>query len=225
VRLNIGAFARPEVASWTQFSRALTPLLVALGIAAMTATTGATDAKGSDADVLKGPSRLIGARSEFQRRLSFIDNPYCAVVTYVIPELSEQASSTQDANDRAVIVIDAPTFKTDRAYAHFLMAHECCHHTLGHTRITSQSFGQLGPQPFYYIRPLLKNMELDADGCAVRMLTLNKEFDAIESARKKMLEFGAAQTGAYYPTGIERADHIVHAAEEHLSDESINGPR
>jgi len=214
VRLNIGAFARPEVASWTQFSRALTPLLVVLGIAAMTATTGATDPKGSDADVLKGPRVLIGARSEFQRRLSFIDNPHCAVVTYVIPDLSEQASSTQDANDRAVIVIDAPTFKTDRAYAHFLMAHECCHHTLGHTRITSQSFGQLGPQPFYYNRPLLKNMELDADGCAVRMLTLTKEFDAIESARKNMLEFGAAQTGAYYPTGIERANNIVHTAEE-----------
>jgi hypothetical protein len=47
------------------------------------------------------------------------------------------------------------------------------------------------------MRPLLKNMELDADGCAVRMLTRTKEFDAIESARKNMLEFGAAQTGAY----------------------------
>ena len=78
--------------------------------------------------------------------------------------LSEQASSTQDANDRSVIVIDAPTLKTDRAFAHFLMAHECCHHTLGHTRIASQSSRHLSLQPFYYIRPLLKNMELDADG-------------------------------------------------------------
>ncbi|MCJ7527398.1 MAG: hypothetical protein MUO37_04685 [Methyloceanibacter sp.] len=180
----------------------------------MTATTDATDLQGSDAEVLKGPSRLIGARSEFQRRLSSIDNPYCAVVTFVISDLSEQESSTQDANDRSVIVIDAPTLKTDRAFAHFLMAHECCHHTLGHTRIASQSSRHLGLQPFYYIRPLLKNMELDADGCAVRMLTLTKEFDAIESARKNMLEFGAAQTGAYYPTGIERADNIVHTAEE-----------
>ena len=214
MRLNIGAFARPKVAGRTRFTRALTPLLVALGVAAMTATTDATDLQGSDAEVLNGPSRLIGARSEFQRRLSSIDNPYCAVVTFVIPDLSEQASSTQDANDRSVIVIDAPTLKTDRAFAHFLMAHECCHHTLGHTRIASQSSRHLGLQPFYYIRPLLKNMELDADGCAVRMLTLTKEFDAIESARKKMLEFGAAQTGAYYPTGIERADNIVHTAEE-----------
>jgi hypothetical protein len=214
MRLNIGAFARPKVAGRTQFSRALTPLLVALGVASMTATTDATDLQGSDAEVLNGPSPLIGARSEFQRRLSSIDNPYCAVITYVIPDLSEQASSTQDVNDRSVIVIDAPTLKTDRAFAHFLMAHECCHHTLGHTRITSQSFGHLGPQPFYYIRPLLKNMELDADGCAVRMLKQHKEFDAIEGARKKMLEFGSTPTGAYYPTGIERADNIARVEAE-----------
>ena len=49
MRLNIGPFARPKVAGRTQFSRALTPLLVALGIAAMTARTDATDlqARGS----------------------------------------------------------------------------------------------------------------------------------------------------------------------------------
>jgi len=176
--------------------------------------TDATDLQGSDAEVLNRPSRLIGARSEFQRRLSSIDNPYCAVVTFVIPDLSEQASSTQDANDRSVIVIDAPTLKTDRAFAHFLMAHECCHHTLGHTRIASQSSRHLGLQPFYYIRPLLKNMELDADGCAVRMLKQHKEFNAIEGARKKMLEFGSTPTGAYYPTGIERADNIARVEAE-----------
>ena len=214
MRLNIGAFAGNKVAGRTQFSRALTPLLVALGVAAMTATTDATDLQGSDAEVLNRPSRLIGARSEFQRRLSSIDNPYCAVVTFVIPDLSEQASSTQDANDRSVIVIDAPTLKTDRAFAHFLMAHECCHHTLGHTRIASQSSRHLGLQPFYYIRPLLKNMELDADGCAVRMLKQHKEFNAIEGARKKMLEFGSTPTGAYYPTGIERADNIARVEAE-----------
>jgi hypothetical protein len=223
MRLNIGAFARGKDIRWTRFATALAPLLVAF--AALSDTTSATDLHGSDAGVLKGPSPLIGARSEFQRRLFSIHNPYCAILTYVIPDLSEQASSTQDANGRSIIAIDAPTYKTDRAYAHFLMAHECCHHTLGHTRITSQSFGQLGPQPFYYIRPLLKNMELDADGCAVRLLTLNREFDAIESARKTMFEFGAAPTGAYYPTGSERAENIVHAARESISDESINGPR
>jgi hypothetical protein len=30
----------------------------------------------------------------------------------------------------------------------------------------------------------------------------------------RMIEFGDQQTGAYYPTGIERADNIAHAANE-----------
>jgi len=197
----------------TSISRSLTTLLLVLSMAG---SVGATDLQGADEDVLEGLSPLIGSRSEFRHRLFSIDNPYCAIVTYVAPDLSEQATSTKDADDRSVIVIDAPTLKTDRAYGHFLMAHECCHHTLGHTRLTSPQFGQLGPQPFYYLQPLLKNMEFDADGCAVRMLKRANEFNAIESARKRMLEFGTTQTGAYYPTGIERADNIDHhlAAED-----------
>jgi hypothetical protein len=210
---NIGAFAPSKAAGRSYFSRALTTLLLVL---CMAGSIGATDLQGADEAILEGLSPLIGSRAEFRHRLFSIDNPYCAIVTYVAPDLSEQATSTQDADDRSVIVIDAPTLKTDRAYGHFLMAHECCHHTLGHTRLTSQQFGQLGPQPFYYLQPLLKNMELDADGCAVRMLKRTKEFNAIESARKRMLEFGTAQTGPYYPTGFERADNIDHhiAAED-----------
>jgi hypothetical protein len=57
-----------------------------------------------------------------------------------------------------------------------------------------------------------KNMELDADACAIRMLKLTKEPDVIERARTKMLEFGNLQTGAYYPTGVQRAGNIVRSA-------------
>jgi hypothetical protein len=57
-------------------------------------------------------------------------------------------------------------------------------------------------------------MELDADACAVRMLKLTKEPDAIESGRVHMLELGDRQTGAYYPTGKERAGNIARAAAE-----------
>jgi hypothetical protein len=61
---------------------------------------------------------------------------------------------------------------------------------------------------------VVKGMELDADGCAVRMLKFTREPDAIEAARAKMLEFGNAPTGAYYPTGAERADNIARASME-----------
>jgi hypothetical protein len=57
-------------------------------------------------------------------------------------------------------------------------------------------------------------MEFDADGCAVHMLTLTREPEAIGRARARMLEFGDRQTGAYYLTGIERADNIPRAATE-----------
>lgn len=170
----------------------------------------AEDLFSTGGDALIGPQRH-GAGFEFRRRLSSIDNPYCEITTYVLPEFPEQASSTIDIKDNPVIVIDASMLRQNPPYSHFLMAHECCHHTLGHVRLTSERLGQLGPQPFYYVRPLLRTMELDADSCAVKMLKETNEPDAIEAAREEMLEFGNAPTGAYYPTGVERANNIARA--------------
>ncbi len=137
--------------------------LVALGVVAGPAKAWADGLVVPDTDQTVAPARKTGGGFEFRRKLSSVDNPYCDIVTYVLPDFPEQASSTRTADDRSVIVIDASALKSDPAYAHFLMAHECCHHTLGHTRLTQQRFGGVGVQPFYYLRPLLKNMELDAD--------------------------------------------------------------
>jgi hypothetical protein len=98
------------------------------------------------------------------------------------------------------------------AYGRFLMAHECCHQTLGHVQRYHEGFGHVGPQPFFYIAPQLKQMELDADCCAVKMLKSLHETDSIDAARQTMMGFGAEPTGAYYPTGIERADNIDKCA-------------
>ncbi len=185
-------------------------LLVAVLFAAMAAAWAAGSQSGSG-EVAATPRRA-GGGFEFRRKLSSVDNPYCAITTYVVGDFPEQATSTNDAAGRPAIVIDASMLANERAYSHFLMAHECCHHILGHVRLTSSKLGHLGPQPFYYLQPLLKGMELDADACAVRMLTFTKEPAAIDAARTKMLEFGNAPTGAYYPTGVERADNITHAA-------------
>ena len=99
-----------------------------------------------------------------------------------------------DSRGRPVIVVNASTLARNPAYGHFLMAHECCHHTLGHVRRFYEGIGQLGPQPFYYIRPALKQMELDADTCAVKMLKATHEPEAIEAAREAMLIFGTTPT-------------------------------
>jgi hypothetical protein len=160
------------------------------------------------------PARKTGIGFEFRRKLASVKNPYCEIVTYVVRELPVGASSTQDRAGRAVIVIDAGALKTDRDYAAFLMAHECCHHSLGHIKARQQKPSRVGPQPFYYIKSKLRGMELEADACAIRLLKLNGAPTAIESARARMLTFGNLPTGAYYPTGVERADNIARAAVE-----------
>jgi len=161
-----------------------------------------------------GPARKTGIGFEFRRRFASVKNPYCEIVTYVVRELPSGASSTQDRAGRAVIVIDAGALKTDRDYAEFLMAHECCHHSLGHIKARRQNPSRVGPQPFYYMKSKLRGMELEADACAIRLLKLNGAPTAIESARAHMLTFGNLPTGAYYPTGVERADNIARVTVE-----------
>ena len=155
---------------------------------------------------------IAGSDPTRRARLPSIDNPYCAISTRLLPDFPEQATSLMDSRGRPLIVVDPTTLSRSPAYGHFLMAHECCHHTLGHVRKLDHGIGQLGPQPFYYIRPQLKQMELDADTCAVKMLKATHEPEAIEAARETMLSFGTKPTGAYYPTGIERADNIAKTA-------------
>lgn len=147
-------------------------------------------------------------------RLPVAENPYCSIATYKARDVAEQAMSVSDSGGRPVIVVNAGTLKDDPSYARFLMAHECCHHSLGHVNRYREGRGAVGPQPFFYIAPQLKQMELDADCCAVRLLRERQETDGIEAARTNMTRFGSVPTGAYYPTGIERADNIASCAQK-----------
>ena len=157
---------------------------------------------------------FAGSHPIQRSRLPRVDNPYCDITTYAMPDFPEQATSLNDGNGRPVVVVNSRTLADSPLYGQFLMAHECCHHTLGHVRRYYEGLGHLGPQPFYYIRPQLKQMELDADSCAVKLLKGANEGEAIEAARQTMFRFGDRPTGAYYPTGIERADNIAKAAAE-----------
>ena len=159
-----------------------------------------------------GLGLIYGSAEARQLWLPTIDNPYCAITTYLLPELPEQAMSTMDKNGKAIIVVSAMVMAESPAYARFLMAHECSHHTLGHVAAFHRELGHLGPQPFFYIAPQLKNMELDADCNAVKMLMFKKEPDSIEAAKLTMAKFGSKPTGAYYPTGVERAANIARCA-------------
>jgi hypothetical protein len=159
-----------------------------------------------------GLGLIYGSAEARQLWLPTIDNPYCAITTYLLPELPEQAMSTMDKNGKAIIVVSAMVMAESPAYVRFLMAHECSHHTLGHVAAFHRELGHLGPQPFFYIAPQLKNMELDADCTAVKMLMFKKEPESIEAAKLTMSKFGSKPTGAYYPTGVERAANIARCA-------------
>jgi hypothetical protein len=157
---------------------------------------------------------LFGGNGEARVWMPKTTNPYCDVTTYVLRDLPEQAMSLRDSSGKPVIVVNGFTLADKPTYSQFLLAHECCHHSLGHMERFKDDLGQGGPQRFYFIAPELKQMELDADCCAVKLLRSRTETGGIEAAEGAMMSFGTAQTGAHYPTGNERAEHMAKCAAE-----------
>jgi hypothetical protein len=89
-------------------------LLVAM--VAMAAPASATDSQARSDEVASTPRRA-GGGFEFRRKLSTVDNPYCAITTYVVGDFPEQATSTNDAAGRPAIVIDASMLANERLFA------------------------------------------------------------------------------------------------------------
>lgn len=155
---------------------------------------------------------LFCGSAQAGRWLPTIENPYCPITTYTLRDVSEQAASMMDGKGRPIIVVNLRTLGERPSYSKFLMAHECCHHTLGHVVKFRKGLGGQGARPFLRIAPELSRMELEADCCAIRLLRDRLEADSIDAARSTMVTFGKNATGAYYPTGDERAANIVACA-------------
>ena len=155
---------------------------------------------------------LFGDAAQAGHWLPTIDNPYCPITTYMLRDVPEQAASMKDPRGRSVIVVNRRTFRERPSYGKFLIAHECCHHTLGHVDKFRKGLGGQGPQPFFHIAPQLKRLELEADCCAIKLLRDRQEVDGVEAARSTMVTFGKDPTGACYPTGYERAANILVCA-------------
>jgi len=159
-------------------------------------------------------SLALGRAEAARLWLPETENPYCEVTTYLLRDVPEQAMSLLDASGKPAIVVNHLTLTEQPSYGRFLMAHECCHHKLGHVGRYREGLGHVGPQPFFYIAPALRQMELEADCCAVKLLRERHETDSIESAEDAMAAFGDTPTGAYYPTGTERVQNIAKCAAE-----------
>ena len=158
---------------------------------------------------IAGLGLFCGSAQAARMWLPKTENPYCDITTYTVRELAEEAMSMRDSNGKPVIVVSALTLVDKPSYGRFLMAHECCHHSLGHVGRFQEGLGQVGPQRFFYLAPALKQMELEADCCAVKMLRSKNQTDSIGSAEEAMMSFGSTPTGAHYPTGTERAANIA----------------
>ena len=104
-------------------------------------------------------SGSIAAPRKRAEELPATDNPYCAITTYTMRDVPEQAMSVLDSNGRPVIVVSSPCSIRRPAYGRFLWHMNVCHHTLGHVQRYREGFGHVGPQPFFYIAPQLKQME------------------------------------------------------------------
>jgi hypothetical protein len=166
------------------------------------------------AAIMAGLALLCGSSQAARMWMPRTENPFCDIATYKLRDLPEQAMSMLDSNGKPVIVVSGLTLAEKPFYGRFLMAHECCHHSLGHIGRYRDGLGHVGPQPFFYIAPQLKQMELEADCCAVKMLKHKHEADSVASAKEAMASFGSRPTGAYYPTGTERVDNIAKCAAE-----------
>jgi hypothetical protein len=141
-------------------------------------------------------------------RMPTIDNPYCDVPTYARPDVPEQARAMKGADGKAVIHIN-PSLMRQKAYAGYLLAHECCHHLNNHIDAMREKMARRGEVSFKSLAGVVKEMELEADCCAAKMLMKRGETASIEAAKAAMTKFGGMPTGAYYPSGIERAFTIA----------------
>jgi hypothetical protein len=149
-------------------------------------------------------------------RMPALENPYCSVPTYALPSIPEQARAFIDPMGRPAIAIGANLFEkqANEAYVRFLMAHECCHHSKGHFSKLHEQLAALGTRSFASVALAVKSMELDADCCAAKLLREKKDHTSLEAAKKSMSSFGGMPTGAYYPSGLERAFIISKCASE-----------
>jgi hypothetical protein len=139
-----------------------------------------------------------------------LHNPFCAISTYVNRDIASQGLALLDAKGRGIIYIGADEALGNRAYRDFLMAHECCHHTLGHLRRL-----RVRPHGNALLGAPLDNssIELEADCCAAAALAQAGRLDAIREAAARMRSFGAMPTGAEgYPPGNMRAMFIEDCA-------------
>lgn len=129
-----------------------------------------------------------------------VENPYCDVPTYAGSRINGSARAYLTARMSPIIIIDRKEINKS-ALADFFLAHECCHHKLGHLTKKRKPVASVNGRA---ITRQSAKMEADADCCAAKILTYYRKPDAIEKAKTFMRQYGRMPTGFGYPTGVSR---------------------
>lgn len=124
--------------------------------------------------------------------------PFCGVPTFRAS--NPLGASATVWRNQAVIVIDHSQFSSP-FWLHFVIAHECAHHVLGHTLPNGMWFRQTNHWA-------TASQELGADCWAAR--TVHSQ--AALFAYRHFLQQGNSSGGPGYPTGYQRAENIRRCA-------------
>lgn len=135
-------------------------------------------------------------------------NPYCTIKTVTRPKVEGWVRAIVSREGKRAIHVDKRILAR-KHLSRFLIAHECCHHELGHLgSLSTKEAAQNMPRSQH----LGKRFELDADCCAARLLAAANDRPALQNAKQFMFRYGPKPTGFGYPSGLERSMVIRHCA-------------
>lgn len=137
-----------------------------------------------------------------------IENPLCEAKTYALPNVPGGVRAAMKHGEGPVIYLDERVLSRGNL-TRFLLAHECCHHSLGHVESVRNG---TKPTAVRGLQNWGRQIELDADCCAARLLKKNNDRPAVENAKQFMMRYGPKPTGFGYPSGFERSMVIRHCS-------------
>lgn len=153
---------------------------------------------------LKGPIVDLGREWERKSRNgAFVGyDPFCGLP--VIETYNPQgASASRSANGSPVIYIDPSILRGwDNSYRLFVFAHECGHHSLGHST----------PQGMYFRNTVYwatSSQELAADCFAAQALASRGRTNDILQVARRYYSQGSYSPGGGYPSGQRRAFNMM----------------
>jgi hypothetical protein len=133
---------------------------------------------------------------------------FCGVPVVVVPN-SQSASAARDQFGNPIIYVDPGVMANWTMSRMFALAHECGHHTLGHTL----------PQGMWFRNTqswATRQQELEADCWAAQQLVRIRDTQDLRQMIMQFASQGPVPQGPY-PSGMERASAAAQCAGINLS--------